>query len=191
MQLLVVAMKQPISVIGILIPDRYLKNNHQQGFTLIEIIVVVAIMAIVVTMMVLSTNFSHNEQALEKLGKNISKNIQLLYQEAIFENRNFAISLNPESLQVLFYNGEEWILSEDKFFKTLEFQQGIHSDLRVQNEAVKPVKPDKLEPHILILSSGEMTPFTWLIENENNQTEITLDGSLLGKVTMTGPISQI
>jgi len=184
-------MKQPILVTGILTPNFHLKGKNQPGFTLIEIIVVVAIMAIVVSMMVLSTNFSQNQQALEKLGKQISKNIQLLYQEAIFENRNFAISLNPDSFQVLFYNGEQWVLSEDKFFSIQEFQQGMHSDLRVQNEAVKPVKPDKLVPHILILSSGEMTPFTWHIEDENNQTEITLEGSLLGKIILTGPISLI
>jgi hypothetical protein len=43
------------------------------------------------------------------------------------------------------------------------------------------------EPHILILSSGEMTPFEWRIRDKLTQSGIVLQGNLLGSVLMTGP----
>ncbi|MCP4335512.1 MAG: hypothetical protein GY785_22915, partial [Gammaproteobacteria bacterium] len=43
------------------------------------------------------------------------------------------------------------------------------------------------EPHILILSSGEMTLFEWRIRDELTQSGIVLQGNMLGGVLMSGP----
>jgi hypothetical protein len=42
-------------------------------------------------------------------------------------------------------------------------------------------------PHILILSSGEMTAFEWRINDELTGSGIMLQGNVLGSVLMSGP----
>ena len=46
---------------------------------------------------------------------------------------------------------------------------------------------DEPEPQIVMLSSGEMTPFEWRINDANTASGIVLQGNLLGGVLMTGP----
>jgi len=50
-----------------------------------------------------------------------------------------------------------------------------------------PPKKDKVEPHILMLSSGEMSVFEWNIEDRKNNLSVKLNSTMLGKITMEGP----
>ena len=111
----VVPTKLPISVTGILI-RRLSNSTAERGFTLFEILVVVIIVSITVSAVLLSTNLSSDSNNLKVLGKDLSKLIRLLYQEAIFENRNYAVSLHHQGFQVLEYNGEDWVVADQSFF---------------------------------------------------------------------------
>ena len=57
----------------------------------------------------------------------------------------------------------------------------------IENRLVDTSSKTTPEPHILILSSGEMTPFEWRIDDDRTQAGIVLQGNLLGSVLMTGP----
>jgi hypothetical protein len=56
---------------------------------------------------------------------------------------------------------------------------------------VKSVDKEELIPHILILASGEMTPFEWTINDKATKSAIILMGDLLGTVQMEGPTPQL
>jgi prepilin-type N-terminal cleavage/methylation domain-containing protein len=110
-------MKLPILVTGTLIPRRQPDFRIIQsanppgtadGFTLWEILVVVIIVTISVSAILFSTSFSNDSSDLKILGKDLSKTMRLLYQEAIFENKNYAISLNHQGFSVLEYDGQDW-----------------------------------------------------------------------------------
>jgi len=92
------------SVTGISTP-RSLPTTRALGFTLWEILVVVIIVTISVSAILFSTSITRGSDDLKILGKDLSKTIRLLYQEAIFENKNFAISLNHQGFSVLEYDG--------------------------------------------------------------------------------------
>jgi prepilin-type N-terminal cleavage/methylation domain-containing protein len=169
---------------------RLSKSAGARGFTLFEILVVVIIVSITVSAVLLSTNLGSDSNDLKVLGKDLSKLIHLLYQEAIFENRNYAISLHHQGFKVLEYDGEDWVVADQSFFRKVKLSESQSSNLIVENFIVQSVDQDDLIPHILILSSGEMSAFEWSIDDSDSNANITIQGDLLGKILMSGPIPQ-
>ena len=112
-------------------------------------------------------------------------------QEAILEDRNFALSLIPKGYLVLEYDGQEWIQSSDRFLMKLQKEHDYSDELIIDNNLVKIEKKDKAEPHILMLSSGEMSVFEWNIEDRKNNLSVKLNSTMLGKITMEGPVESI
>ncbi len=171
---------------GILTPE--FSAQQQRGFTLWEILVVVMIVVITVSAVVSSTSLGRGDARLKLLGSDLGKLIHMLYQEAIFESRNYAISLTRDGYNVLEYNGENWIHSPQKFFRKIKLGEAKEVNLIVDNVEVSAVEVDSLVPHILILSSGEMSSFEWQITDTNLNAQMIVQGNLLGKVVVLGPI---
>ena len=61
------------------------------------------------------------------------------------------------------------------------------SELVIEDKVIDISSEDDPQPHILILSSGEMTPFEWRIRDELSQSGIMLQGNILGGILMIGP----
>ncbi len=189
----------PISVTGTLIPSPPASPGYrrkqsipgsEQGFTLWEILVVVIIITISVSAILFSTSFATSSGDLKILGKDLGKTMRLLYQEAIFENRNYAISLKHAGFKVLEYDGEAWSETRQGFYRKLKLSEAQHSNLLIEELVVKSVAEDDPVPHILILSSGEMTAFEWNIEDTEAKSSITIYGDLLGNILVTDPVPQ-
>ncbi len=179
-------MKVPILATGIWIPEPGI--TRQRGFTLWEILVVVLIVIITVSAVVSSTNLGRGDAELKLLGNDLGKLIHLLYQEAVFENRNYAISLNQHGYSVLEYDGENWITSDQSFFRKIKLGDSRQSILVVDDLEVSAVEADSTVPHILILSSGEMSSFEWQITDTSLNAQMIIQGNLLGKVVVLGPV---
>lgn len=182
-------MRLPTSVTGISTP-RSLPATRAQGFTLWEILVVVIIVTISVSAILLSTSITSGSEDLKILGKDLSKTMRLLYQEAIFEDKNFAISLKHQGFNVLEYDGQDWAESDQSFFRKIKLNEYQKSQLLIEELVVKSVDQSKPVPHILILSSGEMTPFEWQILDSDANTSITIFGDILGNILATDPVPQ-
>ena len=190
-------MRLPISVTGTLIPRRQPGLGKSQrikslgttkGFTLFEILVVVIIVTISVSAILFSTSFVSGSSDLKVLGNDLSKTIRLLYQEAIFENKNYAISINHQGFKVLEYDGQDWAEAKQLFFRKVKLKESQRSNLIIENLLVKSVEESDPVPHILILSSGEMTPFEWQIRDSDARASITIFGDFLGNVLASDPL---
>jgi general secretion pathway protein H len=181
-------MKLPILATGISTPKRALPHGDlQRGFTLWELLIVVAIVAITISMVQLSVGLSDETRDLKSVGKNLGKLFHLLNQEAVFESRNYAVSVQDKSFIVLEYNQGEWTQSKQSFFSKIKMTESQRSELIIEDKIIDISVTDPPQPHILILSSGEMTPFEWRISDQLTQSGIVLQGNVLGGVLMTGP----
>lgn len=190
--------KLPTSVTGISIPRRIIPpqtHNHrslargggQHGFTLFELLIVVGIVAITLSMMQFSMGLSDQNRDLKRVGKDLGKLFHLLSQEAVFENRNFAVSVRESGYVVLEYGDGKWVPTGESFFSRFTMPETQVSELTIEDKIIDISSETVAEPHILILSSGEMTPFKWRIRDEYVQSTILLEGNLIGGVLMTGP----
>jgi general secretion pathway protein H len=181
-------MKLPTLATGISTRKRtLLSSDWQRGFTLWELLIVVAIVAITISMVQLSVGLSDETRDLKSTGKNLGKLFHLLSQEAVFESRNYAISVQDQGFIVLEYNEGEWVRSGQSFFNKIKMTESQRSELIIEDQIIDISTKTQAKPHILILSSGEMTPFEWRIRDQLTQSGIVLQGNILGGVLMTGP----
>ena len=178
----------PTSETGISIrKPKWPHDASQGGFTLWELLMVVAIVAITVSMVQLSVGLSDETRDLKRVGKDLGKMFHLLNQEAVFESRNYAISVKDKGFIVLEYNEGKWLPSGQSFFGKIKMTESQVSELIIENQVIDISEKTIPEPHILILSSGEMTPFEWRISDHLTQSGILLQGNVLGGVLMSGP----
>jgi general secretion pathway protein H len=159
----------------------------QRGFTLWELLIVVAIVAITLSMMQFSMGLGDENRELKRVGKDLGKLFHLLNQEAVFESRNYAISVQENGFIVLEYDGGAWTPAGDSFFTRIKMAESQISELLIEDLVVDISEKEQPDPHILILSSGEMTPFEWRIQDKFSQFRIVLQGNLVGGILMTGP----
>lgn len=162
-------------------------GRSNRGFTILEILVVVAVISIIASTILLNTNLSRPDNELKKHANTLGKTLQLLMQEAIIGDRNYALSLMPGAYQVLEYDGNEWSLTTDPFFLSLHGEHEFHDELVIDQNIIRIEKSEKPQPHILILASGEMSIFEWNIEDRENNFRVRINSSLLGKITIEGP----
>jgi hypothetical protein len=64
------------------------------------------------------------------------------------------------------------------------------SQLLIEELVVKSVAEEDPVPHILILSSGEMTAFEWHINDIESKSSITIYGDFLGNILVNDPVPQ-
>jgi general secretion pathway protein H len=180
--------KRPISATGTSIRKRARQRDAKQGgFTLWELLIVVAIVAITISVVQLAPGLSDETRDLKRVGKDLGKLFRLLSQEAVFESRIYAISVQEKGFVVLEYNEGQWAPAADSFFGKIKMTESQRSTLIIENQTIDISESSESVPHILIESSGEMTPFEWRIEDRLTKSGIVLQGNLLGGVLMTGP----
>lgn len=165
--------------------------GFNRGFTILEILVVVAVISIIASTILLNTSFNRPETRLKQHVSMLGKTLKLLIQEAILNDKNYALTLVPGGYQVLEYGGQDWQPTEDRFFKNIQKKHAFSDELVIDNHIIVIEKQDKPQPHILFLASGEMTVFQWDIEDRVNQLRMRLISSLLGDITIEGPVDSL
>jgi general secretion pathway protein H len=165
--------------------------KSDRGFTIMEILVVVAVISVIASTILLNTNLKRPGAELKEHASRIGKTLKLLMQEAILEDRNYALSLVPDSFIILEYNGQEWLPSEDRFILGLQKEHQYEDEVTIDNAIIAIEKTEKPVPHILILSSGEMSVFQWAIADRENNLRALVTSNMLGGITIEGPAESL
>lgn len=157
---------------------------HQKGFTLLELIVVVALAGIVVGGVLLNSSLINPHQKFETLTKKIAKLIHHAHQQAQLSNENYALSLTKKGYVFLILQGDAWAPMNQKLLLAGFIPKNYKQQLIINGQLVAALKKDKYIPHILLLSSGEMSPFEWVFSDFDNDLEITVTGEFNGKINI-------
>ena len=167
------------------------------GFSLLELMVVVAIIGLMAGAIVLSGSLGGEERIQEREAYRLAGLIELLREEALMQNRDYALELTETGYRFLQYDYVErrWLppLTERIFVDHTLTNERLALELSLEGRYIT-LEPEfertaddenRHEPQLLVLSSGEVTPFELDFLFSDNDGRYRLTASLDGKLEVS------
>lgn len=173
----------------------------QKAFSLIEILVVVTIIGIILSIAVLSLGVLGDDRELREESRRFITLAQVLQDEAVMQGRDFGIEFMNGGFRFVEFDpllGGWAELIGDDTLRPRDLPDGMEFDLWIEDQRVilkdAPAAfddPDEdsddqgiqsYAPHVLVFSSGDMTPFELHVLREDLDQSISLESNLLGEI---------
>jgi general secretion pathway protein H len=163
------------------------------GFSLLELLVVVAIIGLLAQAVALSWRALGNDQEIEQETGRLRGVIDLLHEEALMQSRDYGLMFTETGYRfyVFDYQLLEWAEPQaDRLLEPHALRSRLSMTLELDGREV-PLVPDfesqdleNPEPQVMLLSSGEVTPFTIEMTRADIQGRFELTVALDGKVNV-------
>jgi len=159
--------------------------------------VVVAIIGFMAGTVLLSTGLGGEERAQEREAYRLRGLIELMREEALMQNRDFAVEITESGYRFLQFDYVElrWLpsLNERLFVDYRLPDDNLRLELALEGrfttlepEFDQSVEDDgEHEPQLLVFSSGEMTPFELDVMFAQNAGRYTLTAQLNGTLEVS------
>lgn len=167
------------------------KSKRSGGFTLIEIMVVVAIIAIMVGTIVLRIDLQNIGTIVRDTAQRTRLLMILASDQAIYSRQQLGIRFHPNSYEFYILSADEktgegtWQILEDDRLKFREIPVDIEFEVEIsgvpivleelEDELALVSDENPIKPHVLFLSNGEMMPdFRVVMADEEGEHEHAL-----------------
>ena len=131
------------------------------GFTLVEVLIVVALIAITMSLVLPDYFGVSQRQQVQGLAEDLRNKIELARDKALQQNQEWGLEIDKDSITFSTLNvlNQQWTPLSDRPFNTFRFSDTAVISLNVENHSV-PVSYENEElPSLIIFSSGEISPF--------------------------------
>lgn len=167
----------------------------QRGFTLLEILAVVVIVAIVVSLAGLRLSARAVDERLAKEAERLQVLLQLAADEAVVQGQEIGVLVASDGYAFYHLEKTGWASYEEGPLRERELPSGM--TLHLSQEAAAGVeafsiplpedeggeKKDKAPaPQILLLSSGELTPFVLRLRLAGHPAYFQSEGRITGTI---------
>lgn len=157
------------------------RKDAQNGFTLIEILIVIVIISIISSIAVLSIGINKDKQ-LDSISDQLINILTLAEQEALLEPATIGFVLTPNSFQFYTYSPKgvdesPWEAITGSTLGTHHLPNDVQITLKVQDKPVKGV-----EPKLILSPSGDITPFVLYIGRKGIAPRYKIIGTANGNI---------
>jgi general secretion pathway protein H len=167
------------------------------GFTLVEILVVVVIMAVVISLAILSVGTTGRDTQMDEESRRIEGLLGLLHERALLEGRDFGLRIEPSAYEFVVYEPrrDRWTpLDQEREFRHRDLPKGLSFQLELDSQIVviKPIDRSLTSdepppaPQVAVAASGEGTPFRLTLLRAGTTAKASVNGDALGKVSRVG-----
>ena len=174
-------------------------RRGELAFTLIEVLVVVVIIAVISGVALLSLGILGDDRNLQREARRLSSLIELANDEATIQGREYGLEFLQSGYRFVehdpFLNQWHELLGDD-FLRPRQLEEGMEFQLFLEDRRVlldtsaadteqeeKDDDPtDDYLPHILIMSSGDVSPFELRLLRPSDRAALTLTMSLAGEL---------
>ena len=145
---------------------------RNKGFTLVEILVVLVIIAVVISLAVLSVGVTGRDSQLDEESRRIAGLLDLLHDRALLEGRDFGLRLEPTAYEFVVYDPlhDRWL--------------SLNQEQEFRHRSLSDNQPPP-GPQVGIAASGEGTPFRLTLIRQDTAAKASVAGDALGKITQT------
>ena len=176
---------------------------HSSAFTLIELLVVVVIIAVISAVALLSIGILGDDRDLQREARRLSSLIELANDEAAIQGRDYGLEIMESGYRFVEFDPllNQWYeMIGDDFLRPRQIKEGLEFELTIEgrrvllDESAAETERDEDDtdltddyiPHILIMSSGDVSPFELRLLRPNDRATLTLTMSLAGELEIQG-----
>ena len=176
-----------------------LSKTGERAFTLIEVLVVIVIIAVISAVALLSLGILGDDRNLRREARRLSSLIELANDEAAIQGREYGLEILQSGYRFVEHDPllNQWHeLLGDDFLRPRELGEDMEFELFLEDRRVlldttaaeteqeedDTDLTDDYLPHILIMSSGDVSPFELRLLRPSDRAALTLTMSLAGEL---------
>ena len=177
-----VKVSMPTSGTGIYEVAQRAALRRSAGFTLLELLVVVAIIGLLAGAVTLSWARSATTERSSEETNRLRSMIDLLHEEALMQTRDYGVMFSETGYRfyVFDYQQLKWVLPPvDRLLEQHALRPQLSMALVLDGRNVPLVRDfesqdvENPEPQVMLLSSGEVTPFTIEMQRDGHRTAVS------------------
>jgi len=163
--------------------SEYDSSRPSRGFTLLEVLVVIVLIGIIVTFAVLNIGGDRRAEELDETAQTFAALIELARDAAISRSEEWGIQVDPETYHFVYLEEDKWVdVQFSSVFRARPWGKGIEVELVLEGRDAILEEADDEQPSILILSSGELTPFVATFSARETEVRAEVEGDVFGNV---------
>lgn len=153
------------------------------GFTLLEVLVVVAIIGIVLTFAVLAIGGDRRGEELERESRQFAELLRMGTEQAVLRGEEWAVQIEPEEYRFLVYGKEAWeVLEGDDLFRPRELAEDTRLELEIEGREVEIETREEPKPTLILMSSGEVSPFVARFSADATEARYRVESDARGAI---------
>jgi general secretion pathway protein H len=163
-------------------------RGRAAGFTLIEILVVVGIIAVLTSVILLSVNLTGRDQDLEKESNRLTALLSYAREQAALQTRDYGVLFQDDGYEFLSFDVHKGVwrdVEEDDALAVRKLPDGLSFTLTLEGRPAVLKRPadDKAKtPQVMIFSNGDLTTFAATLQRDAGVRAVTVTEDDKGEV---------
>ena len=163
-----------------------LASNPAAGFTLLEVMVVVFIMATLTSLVLLATgDGERGDRELRREAERLAVAMDLASEDAMLRTLELGLVINRQGYRFVMLDNNEWLDygGGNRALRAHALPEGLDVVIEAEGFDVELTEDDDdTGPQVIFLSSGELTPFIIRLGRIAEPALVVLEGDAAGNI---------